>query len=159
VNSKKFALLALVLAAGVTTATADSIGTGYAELRGGEAGSAGRSLVPGEPFHGGARGAVVRLDNGNVLRLAPGASARFDPAGAGAGEVQVRVLAGRVAVVVGDRRPMLAGTGSRFKLAPVFHDAAAAEARLLALDLTVRGREGLEPASGGGGPARRRAFR
>lgn len=92
----------------------------------------GRPLIAGDLVKALNTGAVVRLDNGHVLKLSTNSSALIEAGPAG--EVAVTVLSGRVSMVDEAGRPRLAGSGSRFTLTPTRQDAEAAEERLLRLD-------------------------
>jgi hypothetical protein len=97
--------------------------------------SAGRPLLSGDLVKAVNQGAVVRLENGRVLRLASNSSAVLERGTAG--EVRVTVLSGRVAMVGESGRPLVAGQRSRFTVRPAARDAEAAEAQLLSFDLDV----------------------
>jgi hypothetical protein len=92
----------------------------------------GRPLASGDLVKALSTGAMVRLDNGHVLKLSPNSSALIEAGQAG--EVSVTVLSGRVSMVDEAGRPHLAGQRSRFTLSPTRQDADAAEERLLRLD-------------------------
>jgi hypothetical protein len=94
----------------------------------------GRPVASGDLVKTLGEGALVRFDNGQVLKLSPNSSAVLEIGQAG--EVTVTVLSGRVATVDGAGRPLVAGQRSKFELSPAEGDAEVAEARLLRLDLS-----------------------
>jgi len=95
----------------------------------------GRPLYDGDLLKALDRAAVARLDNGQVLRLAANSSLLLR--GGPDDEVEVTVLSGRVVVSHATGRPLVAGPGSRFALAPTYQDAEEAEARVLGFDLSA----------------------
>jgi hypothetical protein len=95
--------------------------------------SVGRPLASGDLVKALDRGALVRLDNGRVLKLSSNSSALLEDGPAG--DVTVTVLSGRVATVGEGGRPLVAGQRSRFTVSPTYRDAEEAEAQLLRLDL------------------------
>jgi hypothetical protein len=107
----------------------------------------GRPLTAGDLVKALNTGAVVRLDNGHVLKLSPNSAALIEAGPAG--EVAVTVLSGRVSMVDEAGRPRLAGPRSRFTLAPTRQDAEAAERRLLRLDPGDPARRDDEPTRSG----------
>jgi hypothetical protein len=112
-----------------------ALGLAYLEQPGaaGTLESRGQSLRSGELLITSSQGALVRLANGQVLRMAPNSSARLE-AGAG-GDVGVTVLSGRLALVDDAGQPLLAGQRSQFRLPPAVGDPDRAERQLLALDI------------------------
>ncbi len=136
----------LLLVAGLWTALPAGeqavLGQTYFENGDGGVGPVPRALQSGQIIHGRQTGAVAVLDNGHVLRLAAGSSAIFEALGNG--EVRVAVLAGRLVAANPTGRPLLAGVGSRFTLAPTVQDSVAAEERLLRLDMSARTPEALD---------------
>jgi len=123
---------ALALAA--SAAEPERLGRLYdqdAAAAGGLAGTA-REFASGELLRAPNEGALLRLDNGQVLRLDPYSAIVLD-AGAER-DVHVRVLAGRVTTVDGAGRPLVGGARSSFTLPPVIQDEEAVERRLLSLE-------------------------
>jgi hypothetical protein len=92
----------------------------------------GRSFHSGEVLKALSHGALLRLDNGRVLKLAPNSSALFEARPDG--EVGVRVLSGRVSLVGDAGRTLVAGQRSTFTLSPTLSDPEDAERRLLELE-------------------------
>ena len=109
--------------------------------------TAGRSLASGDLVKALNAGAVVRLDNGQVLRLSSNSSALIEAGEAG--DVAVTVLSGRVAMVDEVGRLRVAGQRSRFTVSPTRQDAEAAEEQLLRLDPSDPVHREAEPARGG----------
>jgi hypothetical protein len=94
--------------------------------------TAGRPLASGDLVKALNTGAVVRLDNGHVLKFSSNSSALIEAGEAG--DVKVTVLSGRVAMVDDAGRPRVAGQRSRFTVSPTQQDAEVAEEQLLRLD-------------------------
>jgi hypothetical protein len=94
--------------------------------------TAGRSLASGDLVKALNTGAVVRLDNGHVLKLTSNSSALIEAGESG--QVAVTVLSGRVAMVDEMGRLRVAGQQSRFTVSPTQQDAEAAEGQLLRSD-------------------------
>lgn len=92
----------------------------------------GRALAGGDLVKALNAGAVIRLDNGHVLKLSSNSSALIEAGDAG--DVAVTVLSGRVAMVDEAGRLRVAGQRSRFTVSPTRQDAEAAEEQLLRLD-------------------------
>lgn len=113
--------------------------------------TAGRALAGGDLVKALNAGAVIRLDNGHVLKLASNSSALIEAGDAG--DVAVTVLSGRVTMVDEAGRLRVAGQQSRFTVSPTRQDAEAAEERLLRLDPDDPVHRDAEPARGSG-PAR-----
>jgi hypothetical protein len=107
----------------------------------------GRELASGELLRAVNEGALVRLDNGQVLRLDPNSAAVFD--GGPDRDVRVRVLSGRVATVDAAGRPLVGGVRSSFTLPPIVQDEEAVERRLLSLDTERAGRREDDPGPAG----------
>jgi len=144
------ALLLGLLVAGLATATsphATRLGMVYDEdpQLPGTLDSVGRELAGGDLLKTLDRGALVRLDNGHVLKFSPNTSARVERGLDD--DVTITVLSGRVGMVGGTGRTMLAGSRSVFTLSPTLEDAEAAERILLTLDLerTARSERLTEP--------------
>jgi hypothetical protein len=136
-------LSALALTAGA--AGPERLGRVYdedASAAGGLSGP-GRELASGELLRAVNEGALVRLDNGQVLRLDPHTAIVLD--GGPEREVRVRVLSGRVTTVDGAGRPLVGGVRSSFTLAPIVQDEEAVERRLLSLDTERVSRREEEP--------------
>jgi len=131
-------LLLGLLVAGLATATspqATRLGMVYdedPELPGTLQG-VGRQLASGDLLKALDRGALVRLDNGRVLKFSPNTSARIERGLDD--DVTITVLSGRVGMVGETGRTMLAGPRSVFTLSPTLEDAETAERILLTLDL------------------------
>lgn len=142
-----------LLAVGIALVTAGAepvrLGVVYNEHPGrpGTLETAGRAVAGGDLVKALNTGAVIRLDNGNVLRFSSNSSALIE-AGEG-GDVAVTVLSGRVTMVDEVGRPRVAGQRSRFTVSPTQQDAEVAEERLLRLDPD-------DPAHRGAGPTRSR---
>ena len=117
----------------VASAEPARLGVLYAEDASGRPATKGSPVLPGGLVQASSQGALLRLDNGHVLRLQANTAALFD--GGTDGLVAVTVLSGRVAAVDGGGDLLLAGQNSRFTLGPTDLDGAIAERRLLALDL------------------------
>ena len=98
--------------------------------------SRGRALASGELLTTSEQGAIVRLANGHVLRLAANSSARLETGPDG--EVSVTVLSGRAGLVDDAGELHLAGQRSSFRLAATSADAERMERLLLAADLERR---------------------
>jgi len=131
-------LLVCVIAGSLTTATAanaDRLGVLYDEEREapGTLETVGRDLAAGERVTALSRGAVVWLENGRVLRLAPNSSMLLESLERG--DVDVTVLSGRVGTADDHGRALFGGAGSRFTLGPTNLDGAQAERILLQLEL------------------------
>jgi len=117
----------------VAAAEPARLGVLYVEDAPGKPATSGRPVLAGALVQVSSHGALLRLDNGRVLRLRANTATLLD--GGTDGFVDVTVLSGRVASVDGAGKPLLAGYGSRFTLGPTARDAARTERRLLALDL------------------------
>jgi hypothetical protein len=144
------ALLLGLLVAGLATATspqATRLGMVYDEdpQLPGTLDSVGRQLAGGDLLKTLDRGALVRLDNGRVLKFSPNTSARVERGVDD--DVTITVLSGRVGMVDEAGRTLLAGPRSVFTLSPTLEDADAAERSLLAVDLeqTARRERPTEP--------------
>ena len=118
---------------GVASAGPARLGVLYAEDIPGKPATSGSPVLSGGLVQASSHGALLRLDNGHVLRLHANTAALFD--GGADGLVAVTVLSGRVVSVDGCGGLLLAGQRSRFTLGPTDLDGAIAERRLLALDL------------------------
>jgi len=107
--------------------------------------SVGRELAGGDLLKTLDRGALVRLDNGRVLKFSPNTSALVE---LGLDDdVTITVLSGRVGMIGETGRTLLAGPRSFFTLSPTLEDAETAERILLTLDLeqTARSERLTEP--------------
>ena len=121
-----------------TVAQATRVGVVYDEDPGlpGTLQAVPRQLASGELLKTLDAAAVVRLDNGRVLKLSPNSSIRVEAATDS--NVTVTVFSGRIGLVDPAGRTLTAGSRSSFSLSPSTQDADAAEARLLEVDLSVR---------------------
>jgi len=117
----------------VASAEPARLGVLYAEDAPGKAATSGSPVFSGGLVQASSHGALLRLDNGHVLRLRANTAALLD--GGTDGLVAVTVLSGRVASVDRSGNLQLAGHSSRFTLRPTDRDAALTERRLLTLDL------------------------
>jgi hypothetical protein len=85
---------------------------------------------------GGAFGVIVRLDNGEVLKLDPNSAAVLEANDRDV--VTVTVLAGRVGMLGHGGRVLVAGSRSTFRVEPTAADPRAAEQALLGSPLAAR---------------------
>ncbi len=97
----------------------------------GELEPSGTVVASGDVVRSLSRPALLRLDNGHVLKLSANSSALIE--GIASDDVQVTVLSGRVLAVGRSGRLQVAGKGSTFRRSPTLADAQAAERLLLQL--------------------------
>ncbi len=97
----------------------------------GELELSGTIVASGDVVRSVSRPALLRLNNGHVLRLSANSSALIE--GTASGDVTLTVLSGRVLTVGASGRLQVAGSGSNFRRSPTLADAGAAEELLLQL--------------------------
>ena len=93
--------------------------------------AAGAVFASGDVVRSVSRPALLRLENGHVLKLSANSAILIE--GLPSGSVHVTVLAGRVLMVGRSGRLHVAGAGSNFRRSPTALDARAAERLLLSL--------------------------
>ncbi len=98
----------------------------------GELEPSGTDVASGDVVRSVSRPALLRLDNGNVLKLSANSSALIE--GIASDGVKLTVLSGRVLAVGRSGRLQVAGKGSTFRRSPTLADARAAERLLLQLE-------------------------
>jgi hypothetical protein len=127
------------LAGAAAVAGEAPLGVVYDEREPGVLAAEGRDVADGELLRAVSRGSLVRLDQGQMLRLAANSAVLLGRAGDG--DVGVTVLAGRVATVDERGRPLIGGARSTFTLATRPVDPERAEMLLLGLDLEASPRK------------------
>ena len=127
------ALLCAGLLLHVVAAPPERLGRLFHEAPGapGELELSGKVVTSGDLVRSVSRPALLRLDNGHVLKLSANSSALIE--GSASDSVNVTVLSGRVVLVGRNGRLHVAGAGSTFRRSPTLADAQAAERRLLSL--------------------------
>ena len=97
----------------------------------GEVERRGTVVASGDLVRSVSRPALLRLENGHVLKLSANSSILIE--GVASGSVDVTVLSGRVLMVGRGGRLHVAGAGSTFRRSPTLMDALAAEQLLMNL--------------------------
>ena len=92
----------------------------------------GAAVASGDVVRSVNRSALLRLDNGHVLKFTANSSALIE--GLASEGVKLTVLSGRLLMFGPKGRLLVAGSGSTFRRLPTYADSAAAEERLMGLD-------------------------
>ncbi len=98
----------------------------------GELELSGAVVASGDVIRSVSRPALLRLDNGHVLKLSANSSALIEASASD--DVMVTVLSGRVLALGRSGRLHVAGKGSTFRRSPTLADARAAERLLMQLE-------------------------
>ena len=128
------ALLCAGLLSPVAAGPPSKLGRLFHEAAGaaGELELSGRVVASGDVVRSVSRPALLRLDNGQVLKLSANSSVLIE--GITSEIVKVTVLSGRVLTVGRRGRLHVAGTGSTFERSPTLVDPRSAERRLMQLE-------------------------
>ena len=98
----------------------------------GELEVSGTDVAGGDVVRSASQPALLRLDNGHVLKLSANSAALIEATTSD--DVMVTVLSGRVLAVGRSGRLQVAGKGSTFRRSPTLVDGRAAEELLMQLD-------------------------
>ena len=94
--------------------------------------ASGTDVASGDVVRSASRPALLRLDNGQVLKLSANSSALIEASASD--DVMVTVLSGRVLAVGRSGRLHVAGKGSNFRRSPTLADGRDAERLLMQLE-------------------------